>query len=109
MDMTPTFSLQSSQRPDDQTNWENLANAIVLQAVEDWKAAKTTQRSYIEWFFRSEWFGVLTKLDPELLIRRLQAEEQERLRRRQLRHAKEDMARVLAEAEATAAKFGGAV
>ena len=29
----------------------------------------------IERFFRSDWFGVLTKLDPDLLIKRLRKEK----------------------------------
>ena len=68
------------------SNYENLANAIVLQAVNDYRKALRTlslnphnrsaqyERRSIEQFFRSGWFGVLTRLDPELLIRKLKAE-----------------------------------
>jgi len=67
-------------------NCENLANAIILQAAKDYRKALRTlslnphNRSAqyecrsLEQFFRSGWFGVLTQLDPELLIRRLKAE-----------------------------------
>ena len=67
-------------------NYENLANAIVLQAVKDYrKALRTLSRNpynrssqyecrSIEQFFRSGWFGVLTRLDPEVLITKLKAE-----------------------------------
>lgn len=67
-------------------NYSNLANAIILQAVKDYRKALRTLSCYphnrsaqyecrrIEQFFRSGWFGVLTRLDPELLIRKLKAE-----------------------------------
>ena len=63
--------------------YEELANAIILQAVRDYRKALRTLSRYpknrvaqyeigsIERIFRSEWFGVLTHLDPELLICRL--------------------------------------
>lgn len=65
------------------TPCENLANAIILRAVEDYRESLSTLRynpydknaviskDEIERFFHSGWFGVLTKLDPESLIRRL--------------------------------------
>jgi hypothetical protein len=68
------------------TNCENLANAIILQAAKDYRKALRTlslnphNRSAqyecrsLEQFFRSGWFGLLTQLDPELLIRKLKAE-----------------------------------
>lgn len=66
--------------------YENLANAIVLSAVTDYREALARcrlhsakesfqqEREDIERFFRSGWFGVLTKLDPEVLIRKLREE-----------------------------------
>ena len=66
--------------------YENLANAIILLAVEDYRKALLTlslnphNRSAqyecrsIESFFRSGWFGVLTRFDPDLLIKKLKAE-----------------------------------
>ena len=57
------------------TPYENLANAIVLQAVKDYRLHDDEQElASIERFFRSGWFGVLTRLDPELLISKLKAE-----------------------------------
>ena len=66
--------------------YENLANAIVLKAVRDYRdvirklsrkrkntAAKDTYDECLR-FFRSEWFGVLTELDPEKLIQKLNEE-----------------------------------
>ena len=67
-------------------NYNNLANAIILQAVKDYRKALRTlsinpnnrsaqyERRRIEQFFRSSWFGVLTSIDPEMLITKLKAE-----------------------------------
>jgi len=65
---------------------ESLANAIVLQAVTDYRKAlkalslngknrdaKIT-KDECERFFRSSWYGMLTSVDGELLISKLQAE-----------------------------------
>ena len=63
--------------------YENLANAIILSAVEDYrkvlkrwsrypgKEGYLQDKASLERFFRSDWFGVLTSVDPELLIRKL--------------------------------------
>lgn len=64
-------------------NYENLANAIVIQAAKDYrkalrkykrqpenKAVKSEIRE-IERFFRSNWYRTLTVLDGEMLIKRL--------------------------------------
>lgn len=56
--------------------YEELANAIVLQAVKDYRNAELQQdRNEIERFFRSDWFGVLTAIDPEALIHKLKEEK----------------------------------
>lgn len=50
--------------------YENLANAIILQAVKDYRLTDDEQQlQEIERFFRSGWFGVLSKVDPEFLIK----------------------------------------
>lgn len=63
--------------------FENLTNSIILQAVKDYR--KTLSRSVrhpeklnyredkamLEQFFRSGWFGFLTDINPEMLIRKL--------------------------------------
>ena len=66
--------------------YERLANAIVLQAVTDYRVAlkkiKANPRNkdainealQIEKFFRSGWYCTLTSVDGEYLIRRLQEE-----------------------------------
>ena len=69
--------------------YERLANAIILQAVTDYRAAlkrikrKPEDRETIdeamgvESFFRSGWYSQLTAVDGEYLIRRLQNEVRE--------------------------------
>jgi len=66
--------------------YERLANAIILQAVTDYRVAlkkiKANPRNkeainealQIEEFFRSGWYSVLTSVDGEYLIKRLQEE-----------------------------------
>ena len=67
--------------------YEDLANAIVLQAVKDWrKAVKTLKkrpryeaakqmRDDCERFFRSDWFEELTSVDGSVILRKLKQEE----------------------------------
>ena len=66
--------------------YERLANAIVLQAVSDYRVAHKKIKAHpknreaisealeIEKFFRSGWYSILTDVDGEYLIRRLQDE-----------------------------------
>ena len=70
----------------DITIYENLANAIILQAVKDYrmslKSLKANSRhrpaqadkAEIERFFRSQWYSALTSVDGEMLTRSLQME-----------------------------------
>ena len=66
--------------------YERLANAIILQAVKDYRnalkrlekhprneTALYTKRE-VERFFRSDWYASLTKVNPEMLIRKLKEE-----------------------------------
>ena len=66
--------------------YENLANAIVLQAVKDYRdslkrlkkkpgnQAAMSDAMECERFFRSGWFQTLTSLDGEVLIEKLHRE-----------------------------------
>ena len=68
------------------TIYEDLANAIILQAVKDYRMALKslkansrnrtvqTDKAEIERFFRSQWYSALTDVDGEMLIRFLQKE-----------------------------------
>ena len=56
--------------------YENLANAIILRAVEDYRLTDNEKElEEIEAFFRSDWFVILTRLDPDLLIKKLRKEK----------------------------------
>ena len=66
--------------------YEDLANAIVLQAVKDYRESLKRLKKYpnkdtdlfviqkVEQFFRSDWYSTLTTIDPEILIRKLKEE-----------------------------------
>ena len=68
------------------TPYENLANAIVLSAVKDYRAALKRLSHHpdnefargevdsLECFFRSGWYSVLTDVDGEFLIQKLREE-----------------------------------
>ena len=66
--------------------YEALANAIVEQAVKDYRDALRRLKKHpdskaamadameIEEFFHSPWYGTLTQIDPDYLIERLRKE-----------------------------------
>lgn len=66
--------------------YEALANAIILQAVNDYRIAlKKVKKNpgnkdainealSVERFFRSPWYETLTSVDGEFLIRKIRAE-----------------------------------
>ena len=68
------------------TGYEQLANAIIEQAADDYRKAARKIRRYtdheparaelreLERFFHSEWFCVLTETDGDYILRRLQKE-----------------------------------
>lgn len=68
------------------TIYQDFANAIVLQAVKDYRlalrkllknprhAATLRRKEEIAQFFRSGWFACLTALDPATLISKLDRE-----------------------------------
>lgn len=68
------------------TGYERLSNAIVLQAVKDYRSAlkqlmknredKSAMSDAMECerFFRSQWYAALTDVDDEYLIKRLREE-----------------------------------
>ena len=75
----------SNKRASSITGEEELANAIVIQAVKDYrdalrgiKVVKSKSPEYTvsecENFFRSGWYSFLTKVNGEALIKRLQEE-----------------------------------
>lgn len=68
------------------TGYQALGNAIIEQAVKDYRAALKILRRHpdskaamaeameIERFFHSGWYGVLTEIAPDYLIKRLRKE-----------------------------------
>lgn len=66
--------------------YEGLANAVILQAVKDYRNAvrklargrKNHEAEAVKAeclrFFRSGWFSILTDIEPEFLIRKLDEE-----------------------------------
>ena len=66
-----------------QENWEDLANAIIISAVKEYKRtykqllrnpkSKPAQTSLekLERFFYGRWYAQLTDLDPHYLLERL--------------------------------------
>ena len=67
-------------------NYQNLANAIILQAVKDWRDAvrrlkkkpnnkqALEEKEACEKFFLSEWFDILTDIYGADLLRKLKEE-----------------------------------
>lgn len=72
--------------------WENLANAIIIQAADDYLASPETRKRQgvkleeVESFFSSSWFGVLTGVNPKQFVtaldkqKRLRAQKKQKLR-----------------------------
>lgn len=66
--------------------YQSLANTIVLQATKDYRdalkklkrnpsyAPALSTKNECERFFRSAWYEILTSVDGELLMEKLQAE-----------------------------------
>lgn len=56
--------------------YEELANAIVLQAVKDYRLHDDERElDSLERFFCSSWFSMLTSINPEMLISKLRKEK----------------------------------
>ena len=68
------------------TGYQALANAIIEQAVKDYRVALKILRRHpdskaamaeameVERFFHSSWYATLTDIDPDYLIERLRKE-----------------------------------
>lgn len=66
--------------------YTELANAIVIQAVKDYRNALKTLKRYpryepakavvaeVEEFFRSEWYRTLTSVDADMLMTKIRRE-----------------------------------
>jgi hypothetical protein len=69
----------------DNLEWENLAEAVIMLACKDYRKAyrrhlthptkeTETELNRERKFFRSDWFNVLTTLDGETILSRLEEE-----------------------------------
>ncbi|MEE1351751.1 MAG: hypothetical protein UHM23_06845 [Clostridia bacterium] len=57
-------------------NYEELANAIIIQAVKDYRHTNSPQvKNEIRRFFKSEWFTMLTNADGGMIIKKLELED----------------------------------
>ena len=68
------------------TGWEDLANAVILQAAEDYREVcrglrkhprsrrPLEQKRSLEYFFRSGWFKVLSAVDGRKLLEQIRKE-----------------------------------
>lgn len=66
--------------------YEKLASAVILHAVKEYRTARKKLKKYpknkdaklmiegCERFFRSDWFAVLTSVDGQMLLKKLQEE-----------------------------------
>jgi len=64
---------------DEQRCYNELANAIVIQAVDDYRKTDNDNvmaRKSIEKFFKSGWFKLLTDTDSTYLIEQLRQEKE---------------------------------
>ncbi len=78
-----------NRTPTDIDPYKELANAVILQAIEDYRQwtkeysgghdDRKLRKKLVELkeFFRSEWFSLLTELDGEQLLARLKSELEE--------------------------------
>ena len=75
--------------------YRNLANAIIIQAANDYRKALDGKSYYynktpemvikeVERFFHSSWYRLLTKIDGDFIIEQLHREHNEKVRKEQL-------------------------
>lgn len=72
---------------DNLEQYQNLANAIVIQACDDYKAGRISDGVFRK-FCRSEYFNILTKVNPEFLIEEMAKEREVYLYEKKKRHEK---------------------
>jgi hypothetical protein len=69
------------------SGYQELANAIIVQACEDYRILSSKDlvfskslydprcsKKEIEQFFKSQWFMILTDLDPQVILKKLKEE-----------------------------------
>ena len=88
MQMAVSLAERRELREDERFVWEELANAIIIQAAEDWRSAMRHLQKHprsvaakarireTEEFFLSEFYMLLTTYDGHTLLKRLKEEFQ---------------------------------
>ena len=83
----PVDRLKAGLNENERFAWEEMANAIIIQAAEDWREAKRILRTCpdnaeaistvkeTEAFFLSEFYTTLTTYNGKTLLKRLKEEE----------------------------------
>ena len=83
----PVDRLKAALNENERFVWEEMANAIIIQAAEDWREAKRMLRTCpdnaeaistvkeTEAFFLSEFYTTLTTYNGKTLLKRLKEEE----------------------------------
>ena len=72
---------------DNLEQYQNLANAIVIKACDDYKFGRMSEDAFRR-FCRSEYFKILTKVNPEFLIEKMAEEREVYLYEKKKRHEK---------------------
>lgn len=68
-------------------NYKLLADAIIMQAVKDYRNAKSPAvRNDITRFFLSEQFCILSPVDGKKLLRKLDQEQHKKIQRKEIQN-----------------------
>lgn len=72
---------------DNLEQYQNLANAIIIRACDDYKIGRMSDNEFKR-FCRSGYFKILTKADPELIIKKMEEEREVYLYEKKKRYEK---------------------
>ena len=72
---------------DNLEQYQELANAIVIRACDDYKIGRMSDNEFRK-FCRSEYFNILTKVNPEFLIEEMTKEREVYLYEKKKRYEK---------------------
>ena len=72
---------------DNLEQYQELANAVIIRACDDYKVGRMSEAEFRR-FCRSEYFKILTKVNPEFLIEKMAEEREVYLYEKKKRHEK---------------------